>query len=219
VVGALYNEGAGANYNWCSDPAAAQAYRDAVAAYAAERGSSLTVIQQAAVNTPAGYDFNREVVANDGGTQYNFQSGPVIAAINPTSALADPGYVLPNGLTVNNYLTATNILSATDSSGNGFTERVASITGADFNTTIVPIFEATKETVATIVDAGTPTADMLSFWEVGLANGSFPNTEAGVQTAIANYAAAITLSIIEDGASGNSAWDTLRTNGVASQYP
>ena len=25
--------------------------------------------------------------------------------------------------------------------------------------------------------------------------------------------------IIEDGASGNSAWDTLRTNGVASQYP
>jgi hypothetical protein len=218
VVGALYNEGAGANYNWASDPAVAQAYRDAVATYAAERGSSLTIIQQAAVNTPAGYDFNRELAANDGGTQYTFQSGPAIATINPTSALADPGYVLPNGITVDKYLTATNILSATDSSGRGFTERVASITGADFNTTIVPIFEATKETIATIVDAGTPTADMLSFWEVGLANGSFPNTEAGIQTAISNYSAAITLSIIEDGASGNSAWDTLRTNGVASQY-
>ena len=158
------------------------------------------------------------MAANDGGTQYNFQSGPAIATINPTSELAAPGYVLPNGLTVNNYLTATNILSATDSSGNGFTERVASITGADFNTTVVPIFEATKETIATIVDAGTPTADMLSFWEVGKANGSFPETAAGVQTAIANYAAAVTLSIIEDGASGNSAWDTLRNNGVASEY-
>ena len=83
---------------------------------------------------------------------------------------------------------------------------------------MVPIFEATKETIATIVDAGTPTADMLSFWEVGKANGSFPETAAGVQTAIANYAAAVTLSIIEDGASGNSAWDTLRINGVASEY-
>jgi len=196
----------------------AKAYRDAVAAYAAERGSSLTIIQQAAVNTPAGYDFNRELAANDGGTQYNFQSGPAIATINPTSALAVPGYVLPNGLFVDAYNTATNILSATDSSGNGFTERVASITGADFNTTIVPIFEATKQTIATIVDAGTPTADMLSFWEVGLANGSFPETEAGVQTAIANYAAAITLSIVENGASGNDAWAVLANQGVASSY-
>ena len=218
VVSALYNEGAGADYSWASSSAVAQAYRDAVATYAAERGSSLTVIQNAAINTPNGYDFNREVVANDGGTQYNFHSGPAIAILNPSSALADPNYILPNGLTVDNYLTATNILSATDGSGSSFTERVASVTSADFNTTVVPIFEATKETVSSIVAAGTPTADMLSFWEVGLANGSFSNTEEGIQAAVANYAAAITLSIIEDGASGNSAWDTLRDNGVASSY-
>ena len=216
IVSALYNDGAAADYSTFTDERAQQ-YRDAVATCANATGSSLTVIQQAAVTTPAGYDFNRAGVSN-GVTSYNFQSGPAIAILNPTSALAAPGYVLPNGLSVDNYLTATNILSATDGSGNSFTERVASVTKADFNTTVVPIFEATKQTVASIVDAGTPTADMLSFWEVGLANGSFPNTEAGIQTAISNYAAAITLSVIENGASGNGAWDVLAANGVASSY-
>ena len=58
---------------------------------------------------------------------------------------------------------------------------------------------------------------MKSFWEVGVANGHFPDTAAGIQTAVANYAAAITLSIIENTGSGSGAWTHLAANGVKSQ--
>ena len=186
-----------------------------IATAAAAAGSSLAVIQATAVANPNGYDLNRAGVGT-GVTAYNFYSGPAVAVLNPTSPLSQPGYLLPNGIAPDQYFTATNILSATDSSGGTFLNRIAATTGNDYATTVVPIFEATKAATANAVAAGTPTADMLSFWEVGLANGSFPNTTDGIQTAVANYAAAITLSVIESAGSGNGAWDHLATNGVRS---
>jgi hypothetical protein len=127
-----------------------------------------------------------------------------------------PGYLLPNGIAPDQYFTATNILSATDSSGGTFLNRIAETTGNDYASTVVPIFEATREATANAVAAGTPTADMLSFYQVGVANGSFPDSTEGIQTAIANYAAAITLSVIESAGSGNGAWDVIASNGVRS---
>jgi len=193
----------------------AATFSNNLATSAAAVGTSLTAIQATAVANPNGYDLNRAGVGT-GVTAYNFYSGPAVAILNPTSPLSQPGYLLPNGIAPDQYFTATNILSATDSSGGAFLNRVATTTGNDYATTVVPIFEATKAATANAVAAGTPTADMLSFWEVGKANGSFPDTAEGIQTAVANYAAAITLSVIESAGSGNGAWDVLAANGVRS---
>jgi len=215
VVNHLYSMGAGANYSALEAIGVAQKYRDAVAAFAAERNSSLTVIQNAAIANPNGYDFNRQTEANPTGTTYNFVSGA--STLVGTGPATDPAYILPNGLAVTEYLTATNILTCTDTGGNTFVEQIAAVSGADFATTIVPIYEATRQTVAEIVASG-PTSEMLSFWAVGLANGSFSNTTEGIEIAISNFAAAQTLSIIEEGAAGNAAWSVLADRGVATQY-
>ena len=215
VVGHLYNMGAGANYSTLEALGVAARYRDAVAALAAERGSSLSKIQDAAIANPDGYDLNRQSSTNLAGTAFNFVSGA--STLGGTGPATDSTYVLPNGLTAGTYLTATNILTATDSGGNTFVNRIAAVSGADFATTIVPIYEATRQTVAEIVASG-PTNEMLSFWEVGLANGSFPNTTEGIQTAISNFAAATTLSIIEKGSAGHGAWSVLGSEGVATEY-
>ena len=207
--------GAGANYSALESIGVAQKYRDAVAAFAAERNSSLTTIQNAAIATPNGYDLNRQSSTNLTGTAFNFVSGA--STLGGTGPATDSTYVLPNGLTAGTYLTATNILTATDSGGNTFVNRIATVSGADFATTIVPIYEATRQTVAEIVKSG-PTSEMLSFWEVGLANGSFPNTTEGIQTAISNFAAATTLSIIEKDSAGHGAWTVLGSRGVATAY-
>jgi len=39
--------------------------------------------------------------------------------------------------------------------------------------------------------------DMKDFWEAGLANGSFTETEAGVNKALDNYAAALTVGYLD----------------------
>ena len=194
----------------------AKTVADSLSASAAAAGSSFAVIKAAAVANPNGYTFDRAGVGTGTGV-YNFQSGPAIPFLNPTSPLADPNYVLPNGMKVSAYQTATNILSATDATGGTFLNKVAKQVNADYATTVVPIFEATKTATLNAVNAGTPTAEMKSFWEVGKANGHFPDTAAGIQTAVANYAAAITLSIIENTGSGSGAWTHLAANGVKSQ--
>ena len=118
---------------------------------------------------------------------------------------------------VNDYQTATNILSATDSSGGTFLNKVATNTGVDYASTVVPIYEATKTATYNAVFGGVPTKEMKTFFQVGVANGHFTDNNEGIQVAINNYAAAITLSIIENTGSGSGAWTHLAANGVKSQ--
>ena len=66
------------------------------------------------------------------------------------------------------------------------------------------------------VNSGQPTAAMLDFWEVGKANGTFPETEYGIQLAINQYAAAVTLAVVETNGSGAAAWSVLGDVGVKS---
>ena len=80
----------------------------------------------------------------------------------------------------------------------------------------MPLYEGTAAAIRDQVNSGQPTADMLDFWEVGKANGTFPETEYGIQLAINQFAAAITLSIVETGGAASSAWDTLGSVGVKS---
>ena len=186
-----------------------------IATAAAKAGSSLATIQAAAVANPTGYDLGRAGVGT-GTTVYNFQSGPAVAVLNPTSPLADSNYVLPNGMKVNDYQTATNILSATDSSGGTFLNKVATNTGVDYASTVVPIYEATKTATYNAVFGGVPTKEMQTFFQVGVANGHFTDNNEGIQVAINNYAAAVTLSIIEKTGTGSGAWTHLAANGVKS---
>ena len=195
----------------------ATTFSQAAATAAAAQGSSLATMATIAAANPDGYNFNRQLPTTPAGTQYAFHSGPAIAVLNPSSELAKPGFVLANGLTVDKYLTATNILSATDPTGSQFLNRVASTTAAGYASTVVPIFEATRASIASVALTA-PTADMRAFYQVGVANGSFPDTAEGKQTAISNYAAAITLSVIEAGAQGNAAWDVLAAQGVKTNF-
>jgi hypothetical protein len=212
LVGAVF-QGTGNAGTYVENSAATVSNNIATAAAAA--GSSLATIQAAAVANPDGYDLGRAGVGT-GTAVYNFQSGPAVAILNPTSPLADPTYVLPNGMKVNDYLTATNILSATDSTGGTFLNQWASTTGADYASTVVPIYEATKTATYNAVFGGVPTKEMQTFFQVGVANGHFTDNNEGIQVAIDNYAAAITLSIIEKTGTGSGAWDHLATNGVRS---
>jgi hypothetical protein len=98
------------------------------------------------------------------------------------------------------YRTATNILEATDSSGGTFLQRLDAVVTDDYrDTVVIPIYEGTKAAVTDAVKNNQVTSDMLAFYQAGLANGSFPvpETTAGVEKAIANYAAALTLAVIE----------------------
>ena len=80
----------------------------------------------------------------------------------------------------------------------------------------MPLYEGTAAAIRDQVHSGQPTADMLSFWQVGVANGTFPETDYGIELAINQYAAAITLCVVETNGAGASAWDTLGSTGVKS---
>ena len=178
-------------------------YQDAAKA----AGTTVEAIKAAAAANPDGYALLDLRTPASGGTAFNFKSGATLATpVNLSGSITSP-----------NYLTATNVLTATASSGKTFVQAIKDDVGdTAFNKTIVPIFEGTAASIKAVVDAGKPTNDMKDFWNVGVANGSFPSTEAGIQQAINQYAAAITLSVVETGGAASSAWDTLGTVGVKS---
>jgi hypothetical protein len=126
------------------------------------------------------------------GDGYNFISG---AAVTSTQELE-------NGMPINSYLTATNVLDARASGGTGqlFIQDVKNTVGDTYwNAVVIPVYEGTKAAVADAVKAGGDniTAEMMSFYQAGLANGSWIESTQGVQKAIENYAAALTLAVIE----------------------
>lgn len=130
---------------------------------------------------------------------YDFVSG---ASVTGDAATTE----LPSGLVMTDYWTATNIMDARNADTNDLfiADIYNSVSSDKWNSVIVPVFEATKAATAEVVAAGKPTADMLSFYQAGLANGSWSETEAGISKAIENYAAALTLGFI-DGQSATAA--------------
>ena len=179
-------------------------------------GTSIEGLRVAAALTPDGYPLQALRDPAQGGNAYTFKSGPAIAVVNPDSPLAKEGAKLPSGMLVKDYLTATNIKTATTGSGTTFVQDVKATLGeATYNNTFVPLLEGNKAAFAAQIKTTGATGDMLDFWEVGKANGSFPDTAPGIQQAIDQYAAAITLSIVEKGGAANAlAWGTLGTVGV-----
>ena len=110
------------------------------------------------------------------------------------------------------YKTATNILEVRNPNTNNlFIADVKTTVGDTYwNAVVIPVYEGTKAAVtaavAQVITNGESTrpgvtADMQEFWDVGVANGSFPVTEAGIQKAVEAYSAALTLAVIEAPAS------------------
>jgi hypothetical protein len=127
---------------------------------------------------------------------YNFVSGASV-----TSSLE-----LENGMPVNSYLTATNVLDARASGGSGqlFIQDVKNTVGDTYwEAVVIPVYEGTKAAVTDAVKNNEVTDDMMSFYQAGLANGSWIESTEGVEKAIANYAAALTLAVIEAPATTN----------------
>jgi len=134
---------------------------------------------------------------------YNFVSGASVTS----------DQVLENGMPVTSYLTATNILDARANNGSGkwFVQDVKDTVGDTYwNAVVIPVYEGTKAAVADAVKAGGDniTAEMMAFYQAGIANGSWVENTEGVQKAIDNYAAALTLAVIEKPAA-----DTIITAG------
>ena len=110
------------------------------------------------------------------------------------------------------YKTATNILEVRNPNTNNlFIADVKTTVGDTYwNAVVIPVYEGTKAAVtaavAQVITNGESTrpgvtADMQKFWDVGVANGNFPVTEAGIQKAVEAYSAALTLAVIEAPAS------------------
>ena len=125
---------------------------------------------------------------------YTFDSGADYSIANPAKADTK----LANGTLLKDYGTATNILEAKDSSGNTFLQRLdAEVTDNYRDTVIIPIYQGTVAAVTAAVNNKEVTKDMMSFYQVGVINGTFTEDGPGVQKAIENYAAALTLAVIE----------------------
>jgi hypothetical protein len=135
---------------------------------------------------------------------YDFNSGVDYSQANPTAGTK----VLDNGILLKDYGTATNILEVRNSSTNNlFIADVRTAVGVPYwDAVVIPVYEGTKAAVTAAVAQVTVngvterpgvTADMKAFWDVGVANGSFPVTEAGIQKAVEAYSAALTLAVIE----------------------
>ena len=127
---------------------------------------------------------------------YNFVSGASVTSSQE----------LENGMSINDYLTATNILDARASGGSGqlFIQEVKDTVGDTYwEAVVIPVYEGTKAAVTDAVKNNEVTDDMMSFYQTGLANGSWIESVDGVEKAIANYAAALTLAVIEAPATTN----------------
>jgi hypothetical protein len=122
-------------------------------------------------------------------TTFSFKSGP---------AAADSSIVLANGMNITEYLTATNVLDARSGTGSYFIDDLKTEVGDTYwNSVVLPVYEGTRAAVTEAVKNNEPTTDMLSFYQAGIANGSWTDTGEGIEKAINNYAAAISLSVIE----------------------
>jgi hypothetical protein len=134
---------------------------------------------------------------------YNFVSGA-----STVNTVADT--VLPNGVDLHDYKTATNVLEARSSvTGDLFIADVKNTVGDTYwNAVVIPVYEGTRAAIADIVyttvgsgvidnSSSGVTKEMQAFWDAGVANGSFPVTDAGIAKAIDSYAAALTLAVVE----------------------
>ena len=174
---------------------------------AKKAGTTIEAIKAVALANSSGFDLLDLRTPALGGTAFDFESGATIGSTIP----------MKGPITSSKYLTATNVLTATNSSGQTFVKAIKEEVGSEiFDKTVVPIFEGIAASVREQVDAKAPTADMVDFWNVGVANGSFPSTEAGIQQAINQYSAAITLSVIEADGKAAAAWATLGGVGIKS---
>jgi len=127
-------------------------------------------------------------------SQYDFDSGVDYSIANPTQG----NQVLADGTLLKDYGTATNILEAKSATGSTFVDDLIVDVGRPyFDAVVVPIYQGTVAAVTDIVAKGETTSDMLAFYQAGLANGSWVESTAGIQSAIENYAAALTLAAIE----------------------
>ena len=131
---------------------------------------------------------------------YNFVSGSGTNKVSST------------GTDLNSYLTATNIMEAVNSStGKTFVEEAYERIEADLGYNAIaqvvePVYQGTRAVAADLVakSAGNYDSlpkDMKDFWEAGLANGSFTESAEGVAKALDNYAAAITVSYLDNSSS------------------
>lgn len=159
--------------------------------------------------------YYKTALANSGVTEATFQAQLGTAPLAGSTAYRDSdafnfvsgasttsNQVLENGMPVTSYLTATNVLDARANSGSGkwFVQDVKDTVGDTYwNAVVIPVYEGTKAAVADAVKAGGDniTAEMMSFYQAGIANGSWVENTEGVQKAIDNYAAALTLAVIE----------------------
>ena len=126
---------------------------------------------------------------------YNFDSGVDYSIANPDKGTTR----LSNGVELKNYGTATNILEVRNAVSNDlFIADVKTAVGNPYwNTVVIPTYEGTKAAIADQVKNNEVSKDAMAFYQAGLANGSWTETTAGIEKAIANYSAALTLAVIE----------------------
>jgi hypothetical protein len=117
--------------------------------------------------------------------------------------------ITSTGTDLNSYLTATNIMEAVNTStGKTFLEEAYDQIEADLGYNAIaqvvePIYQGSRAVAADLVtkSAGNYESlpkDIKDFWEAGLANGSFTETAEGVNKALDNYAAALTLGYLDN---------------------
>jgi hypothetical protein len=155
---------------------------------------------------------------------FNFKGGGSI------SSVPDRLTTLPDGIIGSNYGTATNILSAVNGNGQTYVSQLqSSLNGTGlWDSVVLPTYAGTVSAVSTQIgltitqnsdgsisqslsNPSMVTADMQSFYNVGVANGSF--AAGDIASAIQNYAAAQTLSVIE--ANDHTATNAYADNALA----
>ena len=156
-------------------------------------------------------NYYKTSLANSGVTEATFQTQLATAPLAGTGyrSGANDIYAFESSDTAA-YKTATNILDVRNPNTNDlFIADVKTTVGDPYwNAVVIPVYEGTKAAVADAVHesihgGATLNKDMQDFWNVGVANGSFPVTDEGIQKAIEAYSAAITLAVIEAPASAN----------------
>ena len=134
----------------------------------------------------------------DGSTSaktFSFKSGP---------AAGDSSIILANGMKITDYYTATNILEATSGTGSLFIDDLKTTVGSSYwQTVVTPIYEGTRAALTDQVANGETTTEMLSFYQAGIANGTWTDSNEGITKAIDNFAAAASLSVIEASTTAN----------------
>jgi hypothetical protein len=179
------------------------------------KGISLDAVTEQDSAKYAGY-YNTALV-NAGVTEATFVTQIATAPLDGTGyrSGANDKYEF-KGAPDLSYRTATNILEARNGvTGDLFIADVRKkVEEPYWNQVVIPLFEGTKAAITEAVfpPAGVAkvvSADQQKFWDTGVANGSFPNTTEGIHKAIAAYAAASTLAVIEAPATNKAVANTV----------